>query len=201
MEWLQKIIAGAEIKDGQLNVENLVGLIKKEIPSHFVPKEDFNSKVKELATANDTIKDLKKTNADNEELQKRIGEHETTITDLQKENANMKKTYALKAALSKEGCTDPEYLIFKQGGLDKFTFDKEGNPLGVKELVEPMKSDNPLLFPTGRQEQRYNPNGGSGGGSKNPFTKEAFNLTEQGRLFRENPEQARALASAAGVEI
>ena len=36
---------------------------------------------------------------------------------------------------------------------------------------------------------------------KNPFAKETFNLTEQGKLYRENPEQARALAAAAGVTI
>lgn len=201
MEWLQKIIAGAEIKDGVLDVDNLVGSIKKEIPGHFVPKEDFNAKVKELSTANDTIKDLKKDNAENEDLQTRIKEHETTIGNLQKENGNLRRTYALKEALSKEGCKDPDYLIYKQGGLDKFTFDKEGNPIGVKELVEPMKADNPLLFPTGGKESHYNPKNGSGGEGKNPFSKEAFNLTEQGKMFRENPEQARAMAAAAGVEL
>lgn len=200
MEWLQKIIAGAEIKDGALDVESLVGAIKKEIPSHFVPKEDFNTKVKELGAANDTIKDLKKNNADNADLQTRISEHETTIGNLQKENANLKKTYALKTALSKEGCKDPDYLIYKQGGLEKFTFDKDGNPIGVKELVEPMKTDNPLLFPTGGKEPRYTPQGG-GGAVKNPFLADTFNLTEQGKMLRENPEQARAMAAAAGVEL
>lgn len=201
MEWLQKIIAGAEIKDGALEVETLVNAISKELPNHFVPKVDFNTKVNELKTANDTIKDLKKDNADNETLQKRISEHETTIGSLQKENADLKKSYALKEALSKEGCKDPDYFIYRQGGLEKFTFDKEGTPIGVKELVEPMKADNPLLFPTGGKEQHYNPQGGSGGGTKNPFLKESFNLTEQGKMLRENPEQARAMAAAAGVEI
>lgn len=200
MEWLQNIIAGAEIKDGALDVESLVGAIKKEIPSHFVPKEDFNAKVKELGAANDTIKDLKKNNADNADLQTRISEHETTIGNLQKENANLKKTYALKTALSKEGCKDPDYLIYKQGGLEKFTFDKDGNPIGVKELVEPMKADNPLLFPTGGKESHYTPQGG-GGAVKNPFLADTFNLTEQGKMLRENPEQARAMAAAAGVEL
>ena len=200
MEWLQKIIAGAEIKDGALDVESLVGAIKKEIPRHFVTKEVFNAKEKELGAPKHTIKHLNKNNADNADLQTRISEHETTIVNLQKENADLKKTYALKTALSKEGCKDPDYLIYKQGGLEKFTFDKDGNPIGVKELVEPMKADNPLLFPTGGKESHYTPQGG-GGAVKNPFLADSFNLTEQGKMLRENPEQARAMAAAAGVEL
>lgn len=200
MEWLKKILGGAEIKDGKLDVDALTAVISKEVPKHFVPKEDFNAKVSELKTANDTIKNLKDSNKDNEELQNTIKTHEQTIKNLQKENENTKKEYALKDALSKEGCTDPAYFIYKQGGIEKFSFDKDGAPVGVKEMVEPLKADNPLLFPKGK-ETHYNPNGGSGGAGKNPFDKDSFNLTEQGKLFRDNPEQARAMAAAAGVEI
>lgn len=35
---------------------------------------------------------------------------------------------------------------------------------------------------------------------KNPFTKEHFNLTEQGKIIRENPERARQLITAAGKD-
>lgn len=201
MEWLQKILEGAEIKDGKLNVDALVSAISKEMPKHFVPKEDFNAKVSELKTANDTIETLKGSNQDNEALQKTIEDHETTIKNLQQENENTKKEYALRDALAKEGCADPAYFIYKQGGLEKFTFGKDGAPVGVKELVESLKADNPLIFPKGSKETHYNPQGGDGSSGKNPFEKGSFNLTEQGKLFRENPEQARAMAAAAGVEI
>ena len=170
MEWLQKILEGAEMKDEKLNVDALVSAISKEMPKHFVPKEDFNTKVSELKTANDTIKTLKESNQDNETLQKTIEAHEATIKTLQKENENTKKEYALKDALAKEGCAA-------------------------------LKKDNPILFPKSQKETHYNPSGGNGGTGKNPFEKESFNLTEQGKLFRENPEQARSLAAAAGIEI
>ena len=39
---------------------------------------------------------------------------------------------------------------------------------------------------------------GSGDTVKNPWSKEHFNLTEQGRLLRENPELAKQLMAAAG---
>lgn len=35
----------------------------------------------------------------------------------------------------------------------------------------------------------------------NPFAKETFNLTKQGELLRSSPEQAKALAAAAGVTL
>jgi hypothetical protein len=53
--------------------------------------------------------------------------------------------------------------------------------------------------------------GSTGGGAKggkagngfanNPWAKETFNLTEQGRLYKENPERARQMATAAGQSI
>ena len=43
----------------------------------------------------------------------------------------------------------------------------------------------------------YTPPKGSGNsGGKNPFSKETFNLTEQGKMFKENPELAKTLMAA-----
>ena len=35
----------------------------------------------------------------------------------------------MKEQLSKAGVLDPDYIIYKQGGIDKFTFDKDNNLL------------------------------------------------------------------------
>lgn len=43
-----------------------------------------------------------------------------------------------------------------------------------------------------------NPASGGNGGQKNPWLKEHWNLTEQGRITRESPEKARQLRAAAG---
>jgi len=37
------------------------------------------------------------------------------------------------------------------------------------------------------------PKGGNASGEKNPFSKEHFNLTEQGKLYKENPTLAKSL--------
>lgn len=72
MEWLKAILEKAEIKDGKLDVDAVMNAAQKEFPKHAVPKDDFNNKVKELETANDTITELKKSNGDNADLQKKL---------------------------------------------------------------------------------------------------------------------------------
>lgn len=155
----------------------------------------------QLETANSTIETLKKNNKDNEELQNKISGYETTISSLKTEAANLKKTYALKEQLSKEGVTDPDYIIYKQGGIDKFTFNDEGKPVGVSDIVKLYKKDTSMSHLFQQTHQNYNPAGGDGKETVNPFAKETFNLTKQGKLFKENPEHAKELAMAAGIEI
>lgn len=203
MEWLKAILEKAEIKDGKLDVDAVMNAAQKEFPKYAVPKDDFNTKVEELKTANGTIEELKKSNGDNEELQKKIGDYEIEIKNLKKTAENTSKTYALKESLAKQGVLDPDYLIYKAGGLDKFTFDKEGKPVGVEEAVKPYKEDTTMahLFKQEQQKPPHNPKDGNGGGTSNPFAKDTFNLTEQGRLLKENPAQAKEMAALAGVTL
>lgn len=202
MEWLKAILEKATINEGVLDVNGVMESVKAELPKHFVSKADYNAKAEELKTAAGTLETLKKDNEGNETLQRTIKTHEGTIANLQKENEAMKKTYALKAVLSESGCTDPDYLIFKHGGVEKFTFDKEGKPVDAKTVADSYKESIPHIFPTGQKAQNYSPTGGIGGaGAVNPFTKEHWNMTEQGKLFKSSPEEARAMATAAGVNL
>ena len=166
---VKAILEKAEIKDGKLDVDAVMNAAQKEFPKHAVPKDDFNNKVKELETANDTITELKKSNGDNADLQKKIGEYETEIKDLKDSAEKTAKTYTLKESLAKQGVLDPDYLIYKAGGLDKFNFDKEGKPVGVEDAVKPYKEDAAMvhLFKQEQQKPPYNPkNGGAGGTTK-----------------------------------
>ena len=203
MEWLKAILEKAEIKDGKLDVDAVMNAAQKEFPKYAVPKDDFNTKVEELKTANGTIEELKKSNGDNEELQKKIGDYEIEIKNLKKTAENTSKTYALKESLAKQGVLDPDYLIYKAGGLDKFTFDKEGKPVGVEEAVKPYKEDTTMahLFKQEQQKPPYNPKDGNGGGTSNPFAKDTFNLTEQGKILRSDPMLAARLMAEAGITL
>lgn len=203
MNWLKGLLEKASVTDGKLDVEALMKHISAEFPKHAVPKEDFNNKVKELDAANTTIAELKKTSGDNEELKKKIGEYEKEMEDLKKSAEDTSKTYALKEKLSKSGVLDPDYLIYKHGGIDKFAFDKKNQPIGVDDVLKGYKEDTAMahLFKKEAQKPPYDPKNGGAGGMANPFAKDTYNLTEQGRLLKSDPAQAKELAAAAGVSI
>lgn len=203
LEWMKTILEGATITDGKLDVTAVMNAVQKEFPKYAVPKDDFNAKVNELKTANDTIAQLKKDAGDNADLQQKIKDYEAQVKQLQKDAADTARSFALKAKLTEAGALDPDYLIYKQGGLDKFTFDKDGVPVGVDDLLKPLKESSPHLFKQ-KEGADYNPAGGAGAGggaTTNPWKKETFNLTEQGRLLKTDPVQAKQLASAAGVTL
>lgn len=197
MEWLKAILEKAVIVDGKLDVEATMKAVNAEFPKHAVPKSDYNDKVKELNTANQTITDLKKASEGNEDLQKKITNYETEINNLKTAAANTQKEYALKDKLKEAGVLEPDYIIYKQGGLDKFTFDKDNNPIGVDDVLKPMKEASPHLFKIGG----YTPAGGGNPPASNPWAKDTWNMTEQGKMFRANPDQARQMAAAAGVKL
>lgn len=201
MEWLKEILEKAVITDGKLDVEAAVKAINAEFPKHAVPKQDYNDKVKELSTASEAIKDLKKNNADNAELQQKVKDYEAETARLKTEADNTRKEYALKDKLKEAGVTDADYIIYKQGGLDKFTFDKDGKVIGLDDVLKPMRESSPHLFKNAGGAGGYDPAGGGKPPVNNPFAKETYNLTEQGRLFKQNPEQARQMAAAAGVKL
>ena len=60
----------------------------------------------------------------------------------------------------------------------------------------------PFLPPSGNQGTRSFTEDGKGTKRRiNPWMKDTFNLTEQGRIHKENPTLAKTLASAAGVKL
>lgn len=191
-------------KEQMDTIMELNGKDIENVKVSLTSKEEEIAKLNEqIKTANDTIAELKKNNVDNEALQTKVGEYEGEVKRLKEEAEAITKTYALKEQLSKAGVVDADYLIYKHGGIDNFTFDKENKPIGVEDTIKPYKEDTTMahLFKQESGKQPYEPKGGSGAGATNPFAKETFNLTKQGELLRNNPEQARAMAAAAGVTL
>jgi len=108
-------------------------------------RDDFKSKYE---AADKTITDLKADEATNETLQKTIKDHETTIAKLQADSDILKKSYSLKEQLTSLGVNDPDYIIFKHGGVDKFTYDKNGVLVGLEDTIKPYKESLPHVFAT-----------------------------------------------------
>lgn len=117
LDWLKAIL-------GDNYTEEIDGKIAAEIGKQFVSRADFNTLNETKKTLEKTVNDLKASNGDNQALQNTIKTHEATIAKLQKDAENAKKTYAVKEQLRSLGVTDPDYIIYKQGGIDKFTFNR-----------------------------------------------------------------------------
>lgn len=188
-------------KDKQIKLANLSSgqyVDKGKYDSAVAEKENLAGQIK---TLNSTIGELKKNNADNEALQTTITDLQGKLKEQQTANEKIAKTYALKGAFAKEGVIDPDYLIYKAGGIDKFTFNKENAPIGVNDILKPYKEDKSMAHLFKEDKPPYHPSHGSGGNAGNPFAKETFNLTKQGELLKSNLEQAKAMAAAAGVTL
>lgn len=115
-----------ENKDKQVKLADLGSgqyVDKGKYDTAVAEKENLAGQIK---TLNTTIGDLKKNNADNETLQTTIANLQGELKKQQTASEEIAKTYALKDSLTKQGVLDPDYLIYKAGGLEKFNFDKEG---------------------------------------------------------------------------
>lgn len=114
-----------------------------------------NTKEEELKAANSTIKglqnDIKKFDGvDVEDLRNKAdgwkNKYDTDIKAERTKADNIRKEYALKDALKGKGVTDPDYLIYKQGGVEKFAFDGEGKAIGLDDVLKPFQESSPSLF-------------------------------------------------------
>lgn len=207
MEWLKALLEKAVITDGKLDIDGLMKSIKEEFPKNAVPKAEFN-------TLNDTKKDLEKQIGERDkqlkDLQDKVKgneELEKTIKELQDVNKVTKETYeaklkdlkietAIQAKLT--DAKHPELLI---GKIDKskLSLSEDGSQVfGIDEQITALKETYKDLFTTdikGKGDP-FNKDK-TPPGIKNPWSKEHFNLTEQGRLLKEDPDLAKQLRASA----
>jgi hypothetical protein len=113
---------------------------------------------------------------------------------------------AAKAKVLPEALDDALLLADRQ-----FEVDESGNVV-TKDGVGVTPGVDPEVWFTDLQQKRphwWGPSqgggaGGSGkgsGGTANPWSHDNWNMTEQGRIYKENPTRAEQLAKAAGTKI
>jgi DNA-directed RNA polymerase alpha subunit len=172
----------------------------------YIPKDKFNEKNDEVKDLKQQLKDrdtqlddLKTKAAGNEELTNQIetlkSENEQTTNDFQAKLDKQAFDFALERSLSKEKAKNPKAV---KALLDTESIKLDGDKLlGLDEQLKSLKENEAYLFdeeqPGGSGANPANP----GGNRKNPWAKETFNLTEQGKLMRDNPDLAKQLQAAA----
>lgn len=147
---------------------------------------------KQLEKANNTIKDLKKNNLDNEELQKKVTDYEKQIEE-QKEKHN---TEIIK--LGRESINNELLLKYKAknnkavmaliGEIEAEDNDTYRELLDSKLKATSEADDTRFMFGDLKVETRYNPVAGNG---DTTVTKEQFQkmgYTERVALYNENKE-------------
>lgn len=182
---------------------------------NWIPKETFNqvNEAKkqldiDLKERDTQLTDLKKNVGDNKDLQNQIEklqadnktkdeEHKTKLNDLAIASA-------VKLALAGE-VHDPDMVL---GILDKtkIKIADDGKVEGLDDQVKALQSSKAFLFVEKDDDGKGKFKGikpaeskdkGGGGGHKNPWKKESFNLTEQGRILRDDPDLAKQLQASA----
>lgn len=176
----------------------------------YVPKSRFNEVNEEKKTLTATVADrdkqletLKKSTGDLDALKNQIKSLQDANKKAQEEaDAKMKElriNNAIKLAIvDKAQDVDIVSSLFDK---TKLILGDDGKITGLDEQLKELQKNKAFLFKQAGPNPKYDPKGGNGTPSTNPFAKDTFNLTEQGRLLRENPEQAKAFAQAAGVTI
>lgn len=204
---IEELLKQLGIADNQM--ETAEGHVKSFLDGAYIPKSRFNEvneknkdMASQIADRDKQLATLKKAAGDNEELKAQI-EGLQKANKEQKEAADARiKTLQMDSAIKLAIGDSAQDLDIVSGLIkrDALVLGEDGKVSGLKEQVETLMKEKPFLF---KQEKPnpYQPHGGTGPQVDNPFAKETFNLTKQGQMLRENPEQAREMAAAAGVKI
>ncbi|GFI47795.1 hypothetical protein IMSAGC019_03121 [Lachnospiraceae bacterium] len=122
---------------------------------NYVSKEKYasletdNSSIAEqLKTAQGLIEQLKSGTKEDEALQGKITEYETTVQALQKQLKHEKLESAVKIALLSSGCKDVDYITFKLKEKGELSLDGSGKVKGMDDKIAALKTQFPAQFGT-----------------------------------------------------
>jgi len=157
-------------KDKKVSIANVNGGEFIAKAKYDQLKTDLDNTQTSLETANNTIKDLKKSNGDNADLQAKINAYENEKKNLEnkhnEEKSEMIKKMAIKDALYNEKAKHPELLLGKFD-LSKILLDEKGENVvsGIEEQIKSNKETYKDLFgeteQSGQQPYHYTPAGGN----------------------------------------
>ena len=207
MDWLKELLKKAGIPEDKL--DSTITDINKELPKHFIPKDKYNETAeakKKLETdiqARDTqLEELKKAAGSNEELKKQIEtlqtENKKAGEEWQAKVVKMQLDFAIEKALTTAKAKNAK-AVKALLDMDKVKLDGE-QLLGLDDqLKELQKSDAYLFGESGKVGSGTNPPG-AGNAEVNPWKKDNWNLTQQGKILREDPAKATRMKAEAGVK-
>ena len=207
MDWLKELLKKAGIEEGKL--DSVIGDINKELPKYFIPKDKYNEVAEakkkletDIAERDKQLEQLKAAAGSNEELKKQIetlqAENKKAGEEWQAKVAQMQLDFAIEKALAAAKAKNPK-AVKALLDLEKVKLDGE-QLLGLDDqLKELQKSDAYLFGESGKVGSGTNPPG-AGTGEANPWKKDSWNLTQQGKILLEDPAKATRMKAEAGIK-
>ena len=207
MDWLKEILKKAGIEEEKL--DGVIGDINKELPKYFIPKDKYNEVAeakKKLETdiqeRDNQLEQLKNAAGNSEELKAQIeqlqADNKKAAEEWQAKMAQMQLDFAIEKALTAAKAKNAK-AVKALLDLEKVKLDGE-QLLGLDDqLKELQKSDAYLFGESGKVGSGTNPPG-AGTGEVNPWKKDSWNLTMQGKILREDPAKATRMKAEAGVK-
>lgn len=190
----------------ELNVEQAeIDELIKEALTGYIAKEEYDilqgqvkvheDKAKELSK---TVKELQKDVDASEALKLKLDDLEGKLGAKDKEIEKVKFDFKLEAKMKEVGAKNIKaikaLIDMEQVKLE------DGELVGFDTQIETLKESDSYLFEEvgkGTLGSAGNHKRDNGANTKNPFSKEHFNLTEQSKLFIENPTLAKQLQELA----
>lgn len=144
-------------------------------------------------------------------LRNQLGEHQKTLEEMSKKErlrvvSDAVRQAAVQMKVLNEAMEDAQLLAERVFEVteDGKVVTKDG--VGVTPGIEPsvwftdMQSKRPHWWGPSAGAGALG-NRGAGNGGSNPWSADNWNMTEQGRIYRENPSRAEQLAKAAGTTV
>ena len=207
MDWLKEILKKAGIEE--VKVDGVISDISKELPKYFIPKDKYNEDAeakkqleKDIQDRDKQLEDLKKAAGSNEELKAQIEELQKANREAaehwQAKVAQMQLDFAIEKALAAAKAKNPK-AVKALLDLEKVKLDGD-KLLGLDDQLKEIQKSDPYLFgESGKVGSGTNPPG-AGDPEANPWKKDTWNLTMQGKILREDPAKATRMKAEAGVK-
>jgi hypothetical protein len=207
MEWLKELLKKAGIEEAK--VDGVIADINKELPKYFIPKDKYNEVAeakKKLETdiqdRDNQLEQLKNAAGNSEELKAQIeqlqADNKKASEEWQAKMAQMQLDFAIDKALTAAKAKNPK-AVKALLDLEKVKLDGD-KLLGLDDQLKAIKESDAYLFgESGKVGSGTNPPG-AGSPEVNPWKKETWNLTMQGKILREDPAKATRMKAEAGIK-
>lgn len=171
MDWLKELLKKLGIEDSK--VDGIVADVNKELPKHFVPKQQYSEVVearkkaeKDVTDRDKQITELGKTAGLSEELKKQIetltSENQAAAEKHASEMKDLQLSNAIKSALA--GKVHDESLVAGLFEKDKLVIDGD-KVVGLDEQLKTLQESKAFLFKSEDGQQQHGFRVGAGGGN------------------------------------